>query len=654
MRLIALAVAMMMNFNIVAQMSLTLENTTPGTTEYNSHRPKHGSVIFDDNNNLIRDTDKTKWDSLINVLYNKDIYYQSTCYDRCSRNGNIAYKKGDTLFVFTAHNKTSKAITTPQNGIVVAEAVHRNEFGITKGTFWSEQGNKLAYYEMDESMVSEYPIVDITQRIAKVRPLRYPMAGETSHEVKVKIYDTQKETTTTINTEMTGDSYFTNIAWRPDGKSICMAEINRAQNEMHFNIYNAETGNLTATVFTEKDSNWIEPCKPAIFIDNDNFVWLSDRDGYTHIYLYNINTKKHRQLTFGNWCVSDIYGYCPSTKSVYFQSNERGFLYKDIYRVTLKGKKTCLTNDNIGVHTATFAPDRSSFVDYLSSVDIATKTTWRNNKGEVIEELNETVNPYKGYKLPSFELKQLKTADNKHDLYGLMIKPSDFDSLKKYPVMVYVYGGPHSQLVNGSWLYGTSPWMMYMAEQGYIIWIMDNRGTELRGRAFEKIIHRKLGENERADQMKGIELLKTLPYIDTSRIGIHGWSYGGFMTLTLMCEEPETFKAGVAGGPVTDWSLYEVMYGERYMDTPQENKEGYKNTSILNKIDKIKGKTLIIHGDIDPVVVWQHSLQLLKKSVETNTMIDYAVYPQHEHNVLGKDRVHLIRRIIRYFDDNLK
>lgn len=653
MRLLYLLPAIAVCSNIAAQKPLTIDNTTPGGKEYKELRPHHAAALFDSNSRLITKADNPElYDSIEFVVGRDIIRTKAQSYDRNDVSGNFAYRYNDKLYIM---GKDSVPVMMESaEGAVVGDAVHRNEFGIEKGTFWSQQGDKLAYYEMDESMVSEYPIVDITSRIASTKPIRYPMAGETSHLVKVKVYDTATKRTVTLDTDMKGDSYFTNISWRPDGKALCLAEVNRAQDTMKFNIYDAESGKLIKTLFTETDNRWIEPCHPACFIDNNNLAWLSDRDGFTHIYLYNIENNKCTQLTSGDWSVSRIYGYSPKSKELFFQSNERGYLYRDIYAVTLKGKRRCLTADEAGMHSALFAPDMTTFIDYFSSPDVATRTTWCNNKGIKLKQLGETAKPYDGYTLPTMELKTVMSADNKYELTGVLIKPSDFDSSKRYPVVIYTYGGPHSQLVNAGWLYGTSPWLMYLAEQGYIVWTMDNRGTELRGREFEKCIHRRLGECERADQMQGVKYLKSLPYVDSDRIGVHGWSYGGFMTLTLMSEEPETFKVGVAGGPVVDWSLYEVMYGERYMDTPQENRDGYKSTSILDKVENIKGNTLVIHGDIDPVVVWQHSLQLLKKSVDKDVMIDYAVYPQHEHNVRGGDRVHLIKRIVRYFDDYLK
>lgn len=646
--------AVMLTFaNIIAQKPLTLEITTPGSKEYKKIRPSYANAYFDDKGNLIISKKKTtEPEKNTSKFPDKNIFKRAKNIDVAPISGNVAFTKGNDMYIYT-DSVSSPACFKGNDGIVVGQAVHRNEFGITKGTFWSPQGDKLAFYVMDERMVSKYPLVNVKTRIASTKNIRYPMAGETSHEVKVKIYNTTDRSTTTLQTEMSGDSYFTNIAWSPDGSMISIAELNRDQNTMHFNIYDALNGNLIQTLFTETDSRWIDPCHPALFLDNNNLAWLSDRDGFTHIYLYNILNGECKQLTSGNWCVSQMYGYSAKTKSIYFQANKRGPLYKDIYSVSLKGTISCLTTGE-GIHNARFAPDCSSFIDMFSAPHLATSTTHINNKGKVLKTIAQTENPYKGYTLPSMEITTLKSADGLHDLYGLMIKPSNFKADKKYPTVVYVYGGPKSQMVHGGWLYGASPWLMFLAEQGYIVWVMDNRGTELRGSEYEKCIYRKLGVNETNDQMVGINYLRSLPYVDSDNIGVHGWSYGGFMTLTLMCDHPDIFKAGVSGGPVVDWSLYEVMYGERYMDTPQENPDGYETTSILNKIEKLKGRLLVIHGDIDPVVVWQHSLKLIHKAVEKDVMIDYAVYPQHEHNVLGPDRVHLLKRIIRYFDDNLK
>lgn len=540
------------------------------------------------------------------------------------------------------------------NGIVFGQSVHREEFGIEKGTFWSKSGRLLAFYRMDESMVAEYPIVDITEHEAKAKPVRYPMAGDTSHEVQIGIYNTESQNVVYLKTASPINRYFTNIAWSPDDKLLLVAEINREQNHMWMNSYNTTDGSLVKTLFEEENPEWVEPCIAPLFVSNSQFVWVSERDGFKHLYLYDTNKPGCKQLTHGKWCVTALYGFIPATGEVMFQANAEGYLTRDIYKVSLKGKLTRLSH-GYGVHSARLSNARGHYIDNFSSPDQATLSTLHNaTNGKVIDTLRNIKNTYEGYTLPNIKLVKLKSADGRFDLYGRLILPSDFDSTKTYPVIDYMYGGPHSQLVDASWFYGASAWKMYFAQQGYIMFTMDNRGTENRGAEYEHCIHRQLGHCEMEDQMVGINYLRSLPYVDTTRIGIHGWSFGGFMTISMMLNHNTIFKAGIAGGPVCDWQLYEVMYGERYMDTPQENPEGYRQSCVINKIGNLNGRLLVIHGDIDSTVLWQNSLRLMQSAVDADVMVDYAVYPQHEHNVIGHDRVHLFKRILRYFDDFLK
>lgn len=540
------------------------------------------------------------------------------------------------------------------DGIVFGQSVHRNEFGIEKGTFWSESGKRLAFYRMDESMVGEYPVVDITAREAALAPIRYPMAGETSHEVKVGIYNVENHDTLYLKTASPVNRYFTNIAWLPDDQFLFVAEINREQNHMWLNQYNAVDGSLVNTLFEETSPEWVEPCIAPLFVSNSQFVWVSERDGFKHLYLFDVKTLKTKQLTRGNWCVTELYGCNRESGEVFFQANAEGYMTRDIYKVNLKGKMTRLSS-GYGVHSAWFSPKYGRFVDNFSAPNYAILSTLCDTRtGTVIDTLKSVRNTYEGYTLPIIKTVSLKSADGRFDLCGRLILPPDFDSTKTYPVIDYMYGGPHSQLVDASWLYGASTWKMYFAQQGYIVFTMDNRGTESRGVEYEHCIHRRLGTCEMEDQMVGINYLRSLPYVDTTRIGIHGWSYGGFMTISMMTNHNIVFKAGVAGGPVCDWRLYEIMYGERYMDMPQENPDGYARNCVADSIGNLRGRLLVIHGDIDPVVVWQNSLRLLQNAVEADVLVDYAVYPQHEHNVIGHDRVHLFKRILQYFNDFLK
>lgn len=568
-----------------------------------------------------------------------------------------AFTIDDNLYYVSGSSAPIQITKDGGKGIVNGKSVHRNEFGIKGGIFWSPQGNAIAFYRMDESMVSEYPIVDISKRVAEYRGERYPMAGMTSHQVKVGVYDIKSGKTVFLETGAPSDRFFTNIAWTPDERFILVAEINRAQNEMLLNKYDARSGMFVATLFEEKSDKWVEPQVPALFLTKNpsQFIWQSPRDGWNHLYLYDINGKLVKQLTKGAWEVSELETVTPDDKYVYYTSTAVSPLERHLYKLDIKSGKTVQLTSERGTHNPIVNHAAGLFVDQYSSLNIPNVINIKSIvKPVVVRDLIVAKNPYEGYRMGQERFIKTKTVDGKYDLYGRIILPADFDSTKKYPVVVYVYGGPHAQLVTDSWMGGARLWEFYMAQKGYIMFTLDNRGTPARGNDFYQAIHRKLGEPDIEDQMQGIAYLKSLPYVDADRIGVHGWSYGGFMTTSLMCKHPETFKVGVAGAPVIDWKYYEVMYGERYMDTPQENPEGYARASLLNNVKGLKGDLLIIHSDYDVTVVWQNSLRFIQECVNNNIPVDYFVYPQHEHNVRGKDRVHLMTKITKYFDDNLK
>ena len=607
---------------------------------------------------------------------------RGTHIDFTAEGGHMAYTVDNNLYV------DNTQVTDEPEGIVCGQSVHRNEFGISKGTFWSPTGSLLAFYRMDESMVTQYPLVDITARIGTVENIRYPMAGMTSHKVSLGIYNPATGKTLYLNTGDPTDRYFTNIAWAPDEKTLFLIELNRDQNHSKLCQYSAETGELMQVLIEETHPKYVEPQNPIVFLpwDSHKFIYQSQRDGYNHLYVYDLDKLSARkaqpldaeamtdlwnritkagsgkkvkdavgmQLTSGPWLVQGIVGFNAGKKEVIITATKESPLQSNLYKVNVNtGKLTALDNGQ-GVHNAqlsasgTYLLDNWSAPDVPRVIDIASTAN-----GKETVRLLTAGNPFEGFKMPGVEVGTLKAADGKTDLYYRIIKPADFDPAKKYPAIIYVYGGPHAQMIANNWNYAARGWDLYMANKGYILFTLDNRGSSNRGLEFENCTFRHLGIEEGKDQVKGVEFLKSLPYVDGNRIGVHGWSFGGHMTTALMLRYPDIFKVGVAGGPVIDWKFYEVMYGERYMDTPQANPEGYQQTDLKNLAGQLKGHLLIIHDDHDRTCVPQHTLSFIKACVDARTYPDLFIYPTHDHNVLGRDRVHLHEKITRYFEDYL-
>ena len=591
-----------------------------------------------------------------NVVWQDSISGQ-TANDWNSVSKATAYIEGDQLYIVDQQGKKHQLTTDGSREIIYGQSVHRNEFGIEKGTFWSHDGKRLAFYRMDQSMVTDYPQVDVAARSAAYEPDKYPMAGMTSHQVTVGVYDLQNGKTIYLQAGDPTDRYFTNIAWGPDNKTIYMFELNRAQNDCRLVSYDAVTGQKMAELYRETSDKYVEPLNPIQFLpwDDNQFVMQSQKDGYNHLYLFNTKGEEIKQLTKGQWVVMEMLGFNQKQKTIIFKANKEHPLHHRLYSVSMKGEiKQLETVD--GVHNAILSPSGNYLIDRFSTptrprvidvVDI-TQNTPRHTT------LLEADDPWAGYKHPIFECGSIKAADGVTDLFYRMVKPADFDPAKKYPTVVYVYGGPHANNIQASWHWASRSWETYMAQKGYIVFILDNRGSQYRGRDFEQATFHQLGQIEMQDQMKGVEYLKTLPYIDMNRLGVHGWSFGGFMTISLMTNYPDVFKVGVAGGPVIDWKWYEVMYGERYMGTPQNNPDGYAKTSLIDKAKNLKGRLQIITGYNDATVVPQHCLSFLDACVKAGTQPDFFAYPGEEHNMRGHASVHLHERITRYFEDYLK
>lgn len=578
----------------------------------------------------------------------------------------VAFVKGDNLYVNNGQGTLKQLTKDGSRDIVYGQSVHRDEFGIYKGTFWSNDGQKLAFYRMDQSMVADYPLVDIDTRIATETPVRYPMAGEKSHLVTVGIYDLNTDKTVYLNTGDPTDRYFTNIAWAPDGKLIYLIEMNRAQNHYSLDAYDPATGNKTATLYTESSDKYVHPMHAITFLpwDKDRFILQSEKDGYNHLYLFDTSGKQIKQLTTGKWIVVDLLGFNAKTKEAIILSTEASPIQNNLYAVNLQTGARRLLDNGKGCHANTTGEGGSHKPALSSSgqwiLDSYTEPTVPRNIDIVnVASAKATryftaENPWVGYTVPEYTCGKIKAADGTTDLYYRMVKPTNFDPNKKYPTIIYVYGGPGVRNVEARWHYWSRGWETYMAQKGYLLFILDNRGSSARGLAFEQATFHHLGVEEAKDQMKGVEYLTSLPYVDKDRMGIHGWSFGGFMTTTLITSHPEVFKVGVAGGPVIDWKWYEVMYGERYMGTPQNNPKGYAESSLLSKAKNLKGKLQIITGMNDPVVVPQHCLNFLQECIKVGTQPDFFVYPGEPHNMRGHQSTHLHERISQYFDDYLK
>lgn len=571
------------------------------------------------------------------------------------KDGKVAAFTVKNNLYWVANNQPVPITFDTNENILNGHSVHRDEFGISGGIFLSPKGHALAYYHMDQTMVEDYPIIDWTTVPAKNNNIKYPMAGRTSHQVKLRAYYPNSGKTVELQTGEPLDHYLTSVTWSPDEKFIYIAILNRDQNHLWLNQYDAQTGEKLKTLFEETDDKYVEPQHPLTFLpgSNDEFIWWSQRDGYAHLYLCHTNGQLIRQLTKGDYEVNELLGFDAAKKEVLITSAKADPRQKHAYAVNWKnGKMRQLTN-GAGTHTVAFSEDGKMALDIYTGRGIAKRTFLNRTDGRQSSLLLDSPNPLDSFNRPEIRDITLK-ADDSTPLYGKLILPTNFDSSRRYPVIVYLYNGPHVQLIKDGFPESGNLWYEYMAQRGYVVFSMDGRGSSNRGKKFEQAVFRNLGTVEMQDQLQGVAFLKSLPYVDSMRMGVHGWSFGGFMTTSLMLHHPGIFQAGVAGGPVIDWKMYEIMYTERYMDTPEQNPEGYEQANLLTKVNNLKGKLLLIHGAQDNVVVWQHSINFLKRCVDAGVQVDYFVYPGHEHNVRGKDRVHLMQKVSDYFDLYLK
>ena len=610
---------------------------------------------WDDDNHLVIFKDG-KW-----VRYN--IHTEDTTAFKPHKARPYAFTKAKGVYLMGIDTVATAVAVSENPEISYGTSVSRNEFGISGGIFMSPDKSKIAFYRKDESAVSSFPLLDITTRTGSLKEIKYPMAGMDSEKISLAVYDIANAQTIYLNVEdFDHERYLTNITWSPDNKFIFIQVLDRSQKHMNLNMYNAADGAFVKTILSEESDKYVEPSDPLYFIEGQSNIFLyrtASRDGYRNLYLCDTDGNI-RRLTAVD---ADVEYVANDGKYVYYTSAEVSPIENHLFRLEIKNlkkgagkvafaKPQRLTSEP-GWHSITMNKACTKYTDTYSSLTVPKVINLCESDGKIIRNLLTAQDPTLDYAYTEISLGTVKSADGLYDNYYRLIKPKDFDPTKKYPVIVYVYGGPHSQMVQNTFMGQLRRWEMYMAQRGYLVYVQDNRGTQNRGLAFEQAIHRQCGQAEMADQMEGVKMLMDLPYVDKGRIGVHGWSYGGFMTISLITNYPDVFKVAVAGGPVIDWKWYEIMYGERYMDHPDVNPEGYAKTSLINKAKDLKGKLLICQGAIDPVVVWQHSLSFIRECIKNNVQVDYFPYPCAEHNVYGKDRVHLHDKISLYFKDYL-
>ena len=646
----------------------------PGIISTREANDQGGKVLTMEETILSRElspaTIHTMWDDDGTLLTYKDGKFQAydiatgtySDYTRKNKLSMQAVSKNGSLYVIYANGAERLVAERENDQITYGEYVSRNEFGIDGGTFWAPNNRKVAFYRKDESKVTSFPLLDITTRTGSLKEIKYPMAGMDSENVQLGIFDVVTgETVYAAVNDFGYDRYLTNITWSPDGDMIYIQVLDRSQKHLKLNAYSAQTGDFIKTILTEDNEKYVEPFDPLYFIKDQNFFIYrtANRDGYRNLYLCD-NDGNIRRLTSVD---ADVKYVGNDGRYVYYTSAEVSPIENHLFRIELKNLKKGVAKASFGKpqrltfaegwHEIQLSPDCRHFIDSYSSLCTPRVVNICTTDGKILKNLLTADDPTLDYAYTEISLGTVRSADGQYDNYYRLIKPKDFDPSKKYPVIVYVYGGPHSQMVQNTYLAQLRRWEMYMAQRGYLVYVQDNRGTENRGIAFEQAIHGQCGQAEMADQIEGVKMLMDLPYVDKERIGVHGWSYGGFMTISLITNYPDIFKVAVAGGPVIDWKWYEVMYGERYMDNPAVNPEGYEKTSLINKAKDLKGKLLICQGAIDPVVVWEHSLSFIRECIKNNVQVDYFPYPCAEHNVMGKDRVHLHDKISMYFEDYL-
>lgn len=573
----------------------------------------------------------------------------------------IAYAKDNNLFIYNIGTKTTKQITTDgkKNAIIngITDWVYEEEFAFVRAFDWSSDSKKLAYIRFDESQVPEFSMSMFHKDLyPTIETFKYPKAGEKNSEVSLHIYDAVANATKDIALGNYSDFYIARMKWTNDANVLSAQVLNRHQDNLDLLFIDGNTG-VSKVVLNEKDKAYVDVTDNLTFLKDNSFIWTSEKDGFNHIYVYDKTGKLKNQVTKGKWEVTNYYGFDEKNQTVFYQSVENGSINRDIYRIGLNGKNKVRLSQNTGTNSATFSPNFNYFINSFSSA--SQPTTYTLNEVKSGKQIQEIVNnaalsdKLKAYNLPTKEFFVLKTEKG-NELNAWILKPKDFDASKKYPVFMYQYSGPGSQQVNNDWNGTDDYWFMMLTQQGYIVACVDGRGTGFKGAEFKKMTQKELGKYEVEDQIDAAKVIGNYPFVDKTRIGIFGWSFGGFMASNCIMKGNDVFKMAIAVAPVTNWRFYDSIYTERYMQTPQENASGYDENSPINHVDKLNGKFLLIHGSGDDNVHVQNSMQMMEALIQANKQFDSQIYPDNNHGIYGgKTRIQLYNKMTNFILNNL-
>ena len=575
-------------------------------------------------------------------------------------NSKIAYVFNNNIYVYDVVENSEKQITKDGkiNSIIngVTDWVYEEELGFVKAFEWNNKGDRIAFLRFDESKVPEFSM-DIfgSDLYPDQQVFKYPKAGQANSDVSLHMYDVATEATQEIDLGDYSDFYIPRIKWTNKDYILSAQVLNRHQDQLDLIFVNAED-HSTKVVLTEKDEAYVDVTDNLTFLEDNSFIWTSERDGYNHIYLYAENGKLKNQVTKGNWEVTNYYGYDKKSNRLFYQSTENGSVNRDVYSIKTNGKGKKRLTEKTGTNNADFSTDFTYFINAFTNVETPMQYTLHLAKnGKLVREIKNNDELLEIEKPYHFSPKELSTLPvNGNELNMWIIKPSDFDESKKYPLLMFQYSGPGSQSVSNSYFNTNDYWYQLLANQGYIIACVDGRGTGFKGAEFKKVTQNELGKYELEDQIAAAKKLGELDYIDADRIGIWGWSFGGFMASNAILKGNDIFTMAIAVAPVTSWRFYDTIYTERFMTTPQENASGYDENSPINHVDKLKGDFLIVHGGGDDNVHLQNTMRMVEALIQANKQFDWAIYPDKNHGIFGGNtRLHLYTKMTNFIKEHL-